>query len=98
MIGFIWLIVGLLIAGVNTEGGLKLYTPLSNEIILHGRYYMEGSTVKYDWCCFKIDFCFRNSKKIVWNVVDTWNIYHVVIDGKETKIIHPKKDQKITIF
>lgn len=32
--------------------------PLSKEIILHGRYYVEGSNVMYDWTCFKIDFCF----------------------------------------
>jgi hypothetical protein len=54
--------------------------------------------VVYDWSCFKIDFCFRDSRKIVWSVVDTWNIYHVVLDGNSTRTVHPKKEQKITVF
>lgn len=82
----------------NIESPTTLYAPLSKEIILHGRYYVEGSNVMYDWTCFKIDFCFENSKRVIWNVIDTWNIYHVVLDGNTTKVIHPKKDTKITIF
>ena len=52
----------------------------------------------YDWTCFKIDFCFTASGKAVWNIVDTWNIYHVVFDSNITKPFHPKKEKQITIF
>lgn len=45
-------------SGTSIESSSILYVPLSNEIILHGRYYVQGSNVMYDWSCFKIDFCF----------------------------------------
>jgi hypothetical protein len=35
---------------------------------------------------------------VVFDVVDTWNIYHVVIDGNSTKTLHPKKTQKNVVF
>jgi hypothetical protein len=83
---------------VSCNGELTSYAPLANEITLHGRYYMQGSSAMYDWACFKIDFCFKDSKRIVWNVVDSWNIYHVIVDSNSTKVVQPKKNQKVTIF
>lgn len=59
---------------------------------------MLGQSVMYDWTCFKIDFCFINTKQVVWNLNDSWNIYQVVIDSNSTKVIHPKKNKKIVIF
>ncbi len=98
MSGCIWIAAILMLLRVSVQDNVKFYGPLSSEIILHGRYYVEGAAIRYDWTCFKIDFCFRNSKKIVWNVVDTWNIYHVVVDSNQTKVVHPQKNQKIVVF
>ncbi len=74
------------------------YSPLSSEIAFHGRYYISNNSVAYDWACFNIDFCFSNSTKIVWEVVDSWNIYLVVLDRSTNRTIHPKKDTKIVVF
>lgn len=74
------------------------FSPNSSEYTYHGRYYLQNGSVMYDWTCFKIDFCFTASAKAVWNIVDTWNIYHVVFDSNITKPFHPKKEKQITIF
>lgn len=60
---------------------LTAYAPLSPEIILHGRYYMADVDAAFDWSCFQIDFCFQDTKQVTVNLVDTWNIYQIVIDG-----------------
>jgi hypothetical protein len=74
------------------------FPPTTPEIALHGRYYIDGASVKYDWTCFKIDFCFTNSTKVYWNVDDSWNIYHVILDESKSTKIQPKKSKKILVF
>lgn len=73
------------------------YEPISDEITLKGRYYIQDKYVAYDWTCFSIEICFEASK-IVWLVEDFWNIYQLIIDDSPTKIIKPNKDKSITIF
>lgn len=84
-------IIILLIVPCFQQSILTAYPPLSPQIILHGRYYITNGDVAFDWTCFQIDFCFQNSTKVIINIVDSWNIYHVVVDGGEPKILHPKK-------
>lgn len=83
---------------LGSQPSLTTYGPLSSEIILHGRYYSQGNSVAYDWTCFRIDFCFEQATKVIWKVVDTWNIYHVVTDGNSTLTVHPKHQQSIILF
>ena len=72
--------------------------PTAPEITYHGRHYSDGGSIKYDWPCFSVDFCFTNAIKVYWNVDDTWNIYHVILDESKTTKIHPKKNKKIVVF
>lgn len=55
----------LILHSLSAQSDLKTYGPLSNEITLHGRYYIDSASVLYDWPCFKIDFCFKDSKQVV---------------------------------
>ena len=70
----------------------------SPEITLHGRYYVEGGSVKYDWPCFNIDFCFANATKVYWSVDDSWNIYHAILDESKTTKIQAKKNKRVLLF
>jgi hypothetical protein len=68
------------------------------EIHISGRHYIQNNSIKYDWPCFRISFCFNSSTKLSVNLQDTWNIYQVIVDGNLTARVHPKKNVNVTVF
>ena len=54
--------------------------------------------MKYDYACFRIDFCF-SATQVDWNIIDTWNSYQLSIDDKVVeKKIKPGNSTTITLF
>ena len=66
-----------------TPAEQTFYPATSNEITYSGRRYIVNETVNYDWPCFRIAFCFKESTKVEWEGKDTWNYYDVVLDEKQ---------------
>ncbi len=94
---FIRYVIILLLAFLVAVKG-TFYGATSSEIIFSGRRYINGSSVSYDWPCFRIAFCFSGSTKVVWAVKDGWNIYKLILDGNVETRIKPGKENNLTIF
>ena len=74
------------------------YPATSPVFTYSGRRYIQNDTVRYDWPCFRIAFCFLSSNKVVLHIKDTWNIYNAIIDNETIEKVQPKKDTAVIIF
>ena len=76
-----------------------VYYPATSPLFTYsGRRYTVKESIAYDWPCFRIAFCFKDSTQVTWHIEDTWNIYNISLDGNQSKRIEPKKNTTIEIF
>ena len=87
-----------LIFTILASAKTTFYPATATEITYSGRRYENNQTVKYDWPCFRIAFCFRESTKVVWQVKDTWNYYSVILDGNQSVKTKPGRSSSVTVF
>ena len=71
----------------------SIFYPASSPLFtFSGRRYIANETIRFDWPCFRIAFCFQSSTKAVLHIKDTWNNYNVIIDNGTSTTIQPAKN------
>ena len=86
----------ILLIAVSTSA---LFYPATSPVFTYsGRRYTQGTSIRYDWPCFKVAFCFESATQVQWHVRDTWNIYVITIDNRTSSKIEPANNIIIDIF